>query len=100
AHGYGTPSRPVLVVPAGERWPDGSLRPSLEDGLGAGAVIAALGSVPASLSPEADWLGAAYLGTADVAAAVRESASGRELIQGGFADDVAIAVDLDASTVV
>ena len=35
-----------------------------------------------------------------MAAAVRESASGRELIQGGFADDVTIAVDLDASTVV
>jgi 2-phosphosulfolactate phosphatase len=100
--GYGTPSRPVLVVPAGERWPDGSLRPSLEDGLGAGAVIAAFASTmdPPSLSPEAAWLRAGYLGTPDVAAAVRESASGRELIRSGFADDVDIAVDLDASTVV
>jgi 2-phosphosulfolactate phosphatase len=102
-NGYGTPSRPVLVVPAGERWPDGSLRPSLEDGLGAGAVIAALTAASpsdSSLSPEAAWLRAAYLGTPDVAAAVRASASGRELIRSGFADDVAIAVDLDASTVV
>jgi len=112
--GYGTPSRPVLVIPAGERWPDGSLRPSLEDGLGAGAVIAAFAStmdpptpspspsplLSPSLSPEAAWLRAAYLGTPDVAAAVRESASGRELIRSGFADDVDIAVELDASTVV
>ena len=100
--GYGTPSRPLLVVPAGERWPDGSLRPSLEDALGAGAVIAALASTmdPAVLSPEAALLRAAYVGTPDVAAAVRECASGRELIQGGYADDVDIAVELDASTVV
>jgi 2-phosphosulfolactate phosphatase len=100
--GYGTPDRPVLVVPAGERWPDGSLRPSLEDGLGAGAVIAALtcAEPTVSLSPEAAWFRAAYLGTPDVAAAVRDSASGRELIRDGFAEDVAIAVDLDGSTVV
>jgi 2-phosphosulfolactate phosphatase len=104
--GYGTPARPVLVVPAGERWPDGSLRPSLEDGLGAGAVIAALAStmdsavLSSALSPEAAFMRAAYLGTPDVAGAVRECASGRELIRSGFADDVAIAVELDASTVV
>jgi 2-phosphosulfolactate phosphatase len=97
-HGYGTPARPVLMVPAGERWPDGSLRPSLEDGLGAGAVIAALGS--ASASPEASWMAAAFRGTPDVGAAVRESASGRELIRTGFADDIAIATEIDASPVV
>jgi 2-phosphosulfolactate phosphatase len=98
AHRYGTAARPVLVVPAGERWPDGSLRPSLEDGLGAGAVIAALGS--ASPSPEASWMAVAFRSTPDVAAAVRECASGRELVRTGFADDVAIATELDASSVV
>ena len=98
SNGYGTPARPVLVVPAGERWPDGSLRPSLEDGLGAGAVIAAVGT--ASLSSEAAWVLAAFRGTPDVAAAVRDSASGRELVRTGFADDVAIAVERDASAVV
>src|SRR5436190_17127698 len=40
----------VAVIPAGEQWPTGELRPSLEDWVGAGAVIAALSG---KSSPEA-----------------------------------------------
>ena len=99
---------PVAVIAAGERWPDGSLRPALEDLLGAGAILAALrgadagaassgaGSPGVVLSPEADAARACFEGTADVAAAVAGSVSGRELVDGGFGDDVAIAVETDA----
>lgn len=101
AHGYGTIKRPVGVIAAGERWPDGSLRPALEDLLGAGAVIAALlecgGELP---SPEAGMTVAAFAGTRDPRAAVASSSSGRELDEAGFADDVAIATELDVSQVV
>ena len=50
-----------MVVPSGERWPDDSLRPCVEDLWGAG---------------------------------------GRALAAAGFADDVAVAAQLDASDVV
>lgn len=33
---------PVTVIACGETWPDGSLRPALEDLLGAGAILAAM----------------------------------------------------------
>lgn len=101
--GYGTAERPVVVVAAGERWPDGSLRPALEDLLGAGAVIAAVrryGGDAGRLAPEVSAAAAAAEGIGDVAAAVTECASGRELIDAGFAEDVAVATEIDASTVV
>ncbi|MFG2981887.1 2-phosphosulfolactate phosphatase [Streptomyces sp. NPDC048258] len=100
-HGYGTPDRPVAVIASGERWPDGSLRPALEDLLGAGAVLAALRKhFDATLSPEAAAAAACFEATPDVVTAVAASASGRELDGGGFADDVAVATELDVSTTV
>ncbi|GAA2351007.1 2-phosphosulfolactate phosphatase [Streptomyces cuspidosporus] len=100
-HGYGTPERPLAVIAAGEGWPDGSLRPALEDLLGAGAIIAELQSHGAGpLSPEAAAARSAFVGTADVAGAVAACSSGIELAEGGFAEDVAIAVELNASGVV
>ncbi|WP_371658749.1 2-phosphosulfolactate phosphatase [Streptomyces sp. NBC_00280] len=101
--GYGSAERPVGVIAAGERWPDGSLRPALEDLLGAGAVVASLdihGTGRTSLSPEAATVATAFTASPDVAADVLASASGRELIDGGFPEDVAIATEMDASTVV
>ena len=88
------------MIAAGERWPDGSLRPALEDLLGAGAVIAAMhdqGCGP--LSPEAETARACYETTADPAKAVTDSASGRELAEMGFADDIAIATEINSSSV-
>ncbi|MEI5101495.1 2-phosphosulfolactate phosphatase [Streptomyces sp. PmtG] len=100
AQGHGTAGRPVGVIAAGERWPDGSLRPAVEDLLGAGAVIAALrGHDRGPLSPEAAAAAAAFAAAGDeraVGAAVAASASGRELTEDGFAEDVAVATELDA----
>ncbi|GHC46548.1 2-phosphosulfolactate phosphatase [Streptomyces flavofungini] len=99
--GHGTPEHPVGVIASGERWPDGTLRPALEDLLGAGAVISALREHGGSaLSPEAATAASAFVAAVDVGDAVASCSSGRELADGGYAEDVAIATELDASAVV
>jgi 2-phosphosulfolactate phosphatase len=87
----------IAVVAAGERWPDGSLRPAVEDLWGAGAFLDALpGDMP--LSPEAGAARAAYRAVStSLTTALRESVSGRELIDLGFADDVEIAAEAGRS---
>jgi len=86
----------ISVVAAGERWPDGELRPAVEDLWGAGAVLTSLGVRDAS--PEARLAAAAYDAVrADLAAALPACASGRELVEAGFARDVEIAAELDVS---
>jgi 2-phosphosulfolactate phosphatase len=90
---------PVAIVPAGEAWPDGSLRPCVEDLVGAGAVIAAMGS--AAVSPEARAAVAAFdAAVADLPTALLASVSGRELADTGFAADVRLAARLDATSIV
>jgi 2-phosphosulfolactate phosphatase len=85
----------VLLVPAGERWPDGTLRPSIEDLIGAGAIISRL---PGTMSPEALTALAAFKSfEAVLLETLRESVSGRELIERGFSEDVELAADLDSS---
>ncbi|MBF6338620.1 2-phosphosulfolactate phosphatase [Nocardia abscessus] len=100
--GWGTVQRPVAVIAAGEHWPGRDvLRPAVEDWLGAGAVAAALAREGAGpLSPEAGAAATTWEGITDVAALIRECASGRELADGGFAQDVAVATELDVSSVV
>lgn len=95
ADGYGTADAPIGVVAAGERWPDGTLRPGVEDLLGAAAILDGLAG--RTFSPEAATAVATLAGVPDIAAAVRSSVSGRELVDYGFAADVDIATELDAS---
>lgn len=88
----------VAVVAAGERWPDGSLRPAAEDLWGAGAVLDAMGVDGAS--PEARVAASAYAAVSgDLASALSDSAGGRELVAAGFGRDVEIAAACDVSTV-
>jgi 2-phosphosulfolactate phosphatase len=88
----------VSVIACGELWPDGSLRPALEDLLGAGAVLARL---PGQRSPDARAAVAAWLEAADnIEAALLECPSGRELLERGRQDDVRYAAQVDVSEVV
>jgi 2-phosphosulfolactate phosphatase len=88
---------PVAVIPAGERWPDGGLRPSIEDLIGAGAVIDALG-LPCS--PEAVIAREIFCSVRSrLGELLRGCVSAHELINRGYAQDVEVAIELDASTV-
>jgi 2-phosphosulfolactate phosphatase len=87
---------PILVVAAGERWPDGALRPALEDLAGAGSILARL---PGSLSPEAA-AAVAVSRDAGVAASLVRCESAQELVERGFSDDVECALDAESSETV
>jgi 2-phosphosulfolactate phosphatase len=85
----------IGVIPAGEYWPNESLRPAIEDLLGAGAIIHHLG-LPCS--PEAQVAREAFCSAGDdLEPWIRASVSGRELIERGFSRDVDIALEIGAS---
>jgi 2-phosphosulfolactate phosphatase len=96
----GSPAHPLAVVPCGERWPDGSLRPAVEDLIGAGALIAALRSAQEgrSFSPEANAAMAAFASAQrDLPGTLAASTSGRELQAKGSGGDIGWAAALNAS---
>jgi 2-phosphosulfolactate phosphatase len=85
----------VVVAPAGEKWPDGSLRPAIEDWIGAGAIIDQLSG---SLSSEARTARAAFRALRnEIASVLLESVSGKELDGLGYARDVELAAEFDVS---
>jgi 2-phosphosulfolactate phosphatase len=92
----------VAVIAAGERWPDGSLRPAVEDLWGAGAFIDHLvRRGVGDISVEAGAALCAYRSVADsLTSALGECASGLELREQGFSDDVAIAAEVGSSRTV
>ena len=85
----------VGVIPAGERWPDDTLRPAIEDLLGAGAIIHHL-ALPCSA--EAQVARDAFRAAGDdMGRLIRASVSGCELADRGFSGDVDIALEQDVS---
>ena len=86
----------LAVIPAGERWQDGRLRPAIEDLIGAGAVISAL---TGSLSPEAIVARDVFHASrADLVDRLMHSTSGIELCERGFPQAVEIAAAYNVST--
>lgn len=92
----------VVVVPAGERWYDDTLRPAVEDLWGAGAVLAGLvdeAALAESASPEARTAVAAWR-AAQLPDDLLHCAGGVELTEVGFVADIQIAAQHDVSEVV
>lgn len=90
--------RRIAVIACGERWQDGSLRPGVEDLIGAGAIIKKL---KGSLSPESAAAVAAFDAAGDsLPDHLMHCSSGRELIEKNYIHDVQLAAELDVSQIV
>jgi 2-phosphosulfolactate phosphatase len=88
----------IAVIPAGELWQgDSSLRPAMEDWLGAGAIIQYLAG---SLSPESRAALAAfnYL-QSDLEDVLSGCSSGKELIESGFIQDIRLCAEINADCI-
>ena len=85
----------IALVPAGEQWPDRSLRPCFEDLIGAGAVIYYLNG---TLSPESTTALSAFNAYKEnLTEGLLKCSSGKELIERGFKNDVILAGEFNCS---
>lgn len=87
----------VTVIPAGERWKETkTLRPAIEDWIGAGAIIH---HMHGKKSPEAQLAEQAFLFAKNhLAEFLLESSSARELLERGGDADLALILDLNADS--
>ena len=86
----------ISVIAAGEKWSDSTLRPAIEDWIGAGAIISYLNG---TLSPEAQLAKEAFQFSAEMLEErLKKCSSGKELIERGFILDVEFATQLNVST--
>lgn len=87
----------ILLVPCGEQWPDGGLRPSVEDYIAAGSIIEAMGRgrcSPESLAALSVWQHYRQQNPGLLA----ECSSACELHERGFGEDVALCLETDRSS--
>ena len=86
----------ITVIACGERWDDHkSLRPAIEDLIGAGAILSYL---KGERSPEAELAVAAFQSVRpDFMDTIQGCSSGRELIDRGFREDVEMATAFNVS---
>lgn len=88
----------ITVIACGERWRSTNdesreLRPSIEDYLGAGAILEKL---EGSKSPEAKvCIGAFQNSKSNLSELINDSSSGRELIDMGYREDVTFSAQID-----
>lgn len=88
----------VTVIPAGERWNNGTLRPAIEDLIGAGAII---NSLAGTKSPEAEVARSAFQAVGDrLLPALLNCSSRKEFDERGFKLDVELAAQLNSSNAV
>ena len=87
-------SENIVVIPAGEKWPNGTIRFAIEDYLGAGALLSEL---KGELSAEANAAKKLFESLKpELKHIISGSLSGRELIEKGFPEDVDLALELNA----
>jgi 2-phosphosulfolactate phosphatase len=85
----------IAIVPAGEKWEDGTLRPCFEDLLGAGAIIQQL---KGELSPEARaGVGVFETAQSNIYEMIKGCSSGKEKIKRGEEADVVLASEMNVS---
>ncbi|MBS1493828.1 MAG: 2-phosphosulfolactate phosphatase [Bacteroidetes bacterium] len=85
----------ISVIPAGEKWQDGSLRFAIEDYIGAGAIISYLKGI---LSPESKSALAVYQSVKEnLLEEIKKCSSGKELVERGFEEDVNLACEFNVS---
>lgn len=89
----------IAVIATGEQWPDGGMRPAVEDLWGAGLVLDHLAEAGwLALSPEAAVARAAWQAVADqMPEALLACVSGRELVDQDYREDVEIAAEVSTS---